>query len=156
MKYFILLLFVIVGTKGLSQESLPEETAKVIVDQYLKGYKTGDTLVMQKMMHPRITLQTMYLNTNQENVLLFINPLDLFKYVAATAPQQKWDVQVEKYVVHSDGNLGNVWVPFMFYKDGEFNYCGAYSFTLTYTDDSWKILHLVESRRVGGCFDHHD
>lgn len=154
MKYFMLIFCVLLGGKSLSQVSLPQETGKIIADQYLKGYQTGDSLRIKSMTHANLTVQTMFFNQEQENVLFNIKPSDLFKFLAANASQQKFEFRDTEYVVRSDGNLGHIWVPFFFYKNGEFAYCGALSFTLTFTDDSWKILNVAESRRIGSCFDH--
>jgi len=154
MKYFVFIICILFGGKSLSQVSLPQETGKIIVDQYIKGYQTGDTLRMKSMAHPNITLQTMFLNEDQENALLYISPSGLYKYIAANATQEKFEFRLTDYVVHSDGNLGHVWAPYFFYKNGKFAYCGSFSFSLTYTDDSWKILNVAESRRIGSCFDH--
>lgn len=154
MKYFVLILCILLYGKSLSQVNLPQETGKIIADQYLNGYQTGDSLRMKSMTHPNLTLQTMFFNREQENVLFNIKPADLFKFLAANASQEKFEFRDTEYVVHSDGNLGHVWVPYFFYKNGEFGYCGVFSFTLTFTDDSWKILNVAESRRIGSCFDH--
>ncbi len=153
MKYFALLFCILMGGKGLSQVSLPEETAKIMVDQYILGYQTGDSVRMKSMANPNLTLQIVFLSEDQENKLLYIDPSALFKHLASHAPQEKWEVKLLDYIVESDGNLGHIWTPFMYYKNGKFTYCGAFSFTVTYTDDSWKILNIVESRRIGGCLD---
>ncbi len=117
----------------------------------MNGYKTGDTLKMKSVMHPNMTMQRAYLDKEQQNVLLYTNPANLLKYAATTGQNQEWEEKLTDYVVSSDGNLVHVWTPYEFYTDGKFSHCGANSFTLVYTDDSWKILNLIDSIRIGSC-----
>lgn len=135
----------------LAQDPLSKETGKIIIDIYIDGYQSGDTLKMKSVMHPNITMQTAYVNKEQENLLLYLNPTELLKYSATSAKEQNWSEKITDYVVSSDGNIAHVWTPYEFYLNDKFSHCGANSFTLVYTDESWKILNLIESRRLGSC-----
>jgi hypothetical protein len=151
MKSILLLFSVIVSTVCFSQESISTENGKIIVGIFMDGYKAGDTLKMKSVMHPNMTMQRAYLNKEQQNVLIYIKPSDFLKYAATTSKNQQWDEKLMDYVVNSDGNVAHVWASYEFYTDGKFSHCGANSFTLIYTDESWKIFNLIDSVRIGSC-----
>ena len=130
MKSILLLFLVLISTASLSQEALSTANGKIIIDIFMNGYKTGDTLKMKSVMHSNMTMQRAYLDKEQQNVLIYIKPSDLLKYAATTGQNQEWEEKLTDYVVSSDGNLAHVWTPYEFYTDGKFSHCGANSLTL--------------------------
>ncbi len=151
MKYMLLFFLLFMGVSCFSQESLTTANGKIIVDIFMSGYQTGDTLKMKSVMHPNMTMNRAYLNTEQENVLIYIRSSELLNYAATTGKEQIWDEKLTDYIVNSDGNIAHVWAPYEYYLDGKFSHCGANSFTLVYTDESWKILNIIDSIRIGSC-----
>lgn len=151
MKSLFLFFSILIAAQGMAQESLSAENAKIIIDIFMNGYRAGDTLKMKSVMHPNMTMNRAYLNTEQENVLIYIRASDLLQYAATKGKERDWDEQLTDYIVNSDGNIAHVWAPYEYFMDGKFSHCGANSFTLVYTDESWKILHLIDSLRIGSC-----
>ncbi len=151
MKSLFLFFSILIAAQGMAQESLSAENAKIIIDIFMDGYRAGDTLKMKSVMHPNMTMNRAYLNTEQENVLIYIRASDLLQYAATKGKERDWDEQLTDYIVNSDGNIAHVWAPYEYFMDGKFSHCGANSFTLVYTDESWKILHLIDSLRIGSC-----
>lgn len=151
MKSLFLFFSILIAAQGMAQESLSAENAKIIIDIFMDGYRAGDTLKMKSVMHPNMTMNRAYLNTEQENVLIYIRASDLLQYAATKGKERDWDEQLTDYIVNSDGNIAHVWTPYEYFMDGKFSHCGANSFTLVYTDESWKILHLIDSLRIGSC-----
>lgn len=151
MKSTLLLFLVLLSTICFSQEALSTANGKIIIDIFMNGYRAGDTIKMKSVMHPNMTMHRAYLDKEQQNVLLYTNPANLLKYAATTGQNQKWEEKLTDYIVSSDGNLAHVWTPYEFYTDGKFSHCGANSFTLVYTDESWKIFNLIDSVRIGSC-----
>lgn len=151
MKSLILLFSIFMAVQSFGQESLSSENAKVIINIFMDGYRAGDTLKMKSVMHPNMTMNRAYLNTEQENILIYIRSSDLLQYAATKGKELDWDEKLTDYIVNSDGNIAHVWAPYEYYMDGKFSHCGANSFTLVYTDESWKILNLIDSLRIGSC-----
>ena len=59
-----------------------------------------------------------------------------------------WEERLLDYKINIDGNLASVWTPYQLYKNGELSYCGANLFTLVATEDGWKIMTIIDSRRA--------
>ncbi|QQX75899.1 MULTISPECIES: nuclear transport factor 2 family protein [Aequorivita] len=151
MKSVFFLFSILLAVQSFGQESLSSENAKIIINIFMDGYRAGDTLKMKSVMHPNMTMNRAYVNTEQENILMFIRASELLTYAATTGKEQVWDEKLTDYIVNSDGNIAHVWSPYEYYLNGKFSHCGANSFTLVYTDESWKILRLIDSLRIGSC-----
>lgn len=151
MKSLVFAFFMLLSFAAFSQNNLSRENGKIIIDIFIDGYQAADTLKMKSVMHPNMTMETAYLNIDQENILLYIKPSDLLIYAATKATERKWEEKLTDYIVESDGNIAHIWTPYEFFVNGEFSHCGANSFTLVYTDDSWKIFNMIGSRRIGSC-----
>jgi len=46
-------------------------------------------------------------------------------------------------VVHVQGRIALVWLPYDIYVDGEWSHCGIDTFTLLHTDGAWRIAALA-------------
>ncbi|OAB78827.1 nuclear transport factor 2 family protein [Cochleicola gelatinilyticus] len=151
MKYLFFLIVTGISTLSFSQNELSEANAKLFIDVFFDGFHSGDTLKMKSVMMPNMMMQSAYVQSDGENKVRYSRGSDFLKVIAARPEGQVWDEQILGYEVLSDGNLAHVWTPYRFYVDGKFSHCGANSFTLVYTDESWKILNIIDSRRVGSC-----
>lgn len=47
--------------------------------------------------------------------------------------------------------MANAWTNYEFWLNDEFHHCGVNSFQLLKEDDIWKIIYLVDIRRVEDC-----
>ena len=78
--------------------------------------------------------------------------IEQFLDAIANRPQeQQWEERLLDYQIQIDGNLAHVWTPYEFWLNATFSHCGANAFTLGKTNEGWKILHLIDSRRRADC-----
>jgi hypothetical protein len=73
------------------------------------------------------------------------------KAIGSRPDADKWEERLLDYKVKIDGNLAHVWTPYEFWLNDKFSHCGANAFTLAKTDEGWKIVHLIDSRRRSSC-----
>ena len=151
MKSAFLFFFIVFSPICFAQGSLSTDNGKIIIDIFMNAYQAGDTIKMKSVMHPNMTMNRAYVNTNQENIVMFIRASELLQYAATTGKGMDWEEKLTDYIVNSDGNIAHVWTPYEYYLNGKFSHCGANSFTLVYTDESWKILNVIDSLRIGSC-----
>ncbi|WP_339697453.1 nuclear transport factor 2 family protein [uncultured Marixanthomonas sp.] len=151
MKTVLYLLFLFTLTSVFAQNELSENNAKIIIGEFFRGFHERDTVRMKSVTSPHLQLRTFYLSKDGENKVRYLRIEDFLKAVAARPEDQKWEERLLDYQVQSDGNLAHVWTPYEFYLNDAFSHCGANSFTLTYTDEGWKIILVLDSRRIGSC-----
>lgn len=136
---------------GYSQNNADDAFARIIVDTFFKGFHQGDTLMMKSVMIDNLPTQTVYTNGKGEAQVVDGNVAELLRAISNRPADQTWEEKILSYQIQVDGNLAHVWTPYEFWLNGEFSHCGANAFTLGKTEDGWKILHLIDSRRKGGC-----
>ncbi len=149
---FLFSICLICSTLSISAQKIFTETAaREVVDIFFDGFHKGDTLIMNSVLAPNVTLQSA--SKNREGVdTLEVSDFGKFKKSIATRPDdQLWKEVLLDYTVSIDGNLAHVWTPYEFYFNGKFSHCGANAFTIAKLEDGWKIVHLIDSRRRGDC-----
>lgn len=151
MKFLPLLLTLLISSSCFAQNDFTETDAKQVIDTFFEGFHQGDTLKMASVMIKDLPTQTVFANQQGENKISNSDGNNLLVAIANRPPEQKWDERLLDYRVQIDGNLAHVWTPYEFWLNGNFSHCGANAFTLAKTDDGWKIVHLIDSRRRSSC-----
>ncbi len=155
MKFFLLSLCLISSTISFSQDSFSEADAKSIIATFFEGFHEGDTLKMKSVISADLIMQTAFADQEGKNKVI-TEPIEGLLNAIANRPDseasgQIWDERLLDYTVQIDGNLAHVWTPYEFWFNGVFHHCGANAFTLVKSDDGWRIIHLIDSRRKNGC-----
>ena len=66
----------------------------------------------------------------------------------ATIPSDiKFEERILSYTIQVDGTMAHVWTPYEFYVNEKLSHSGVNAFTLFKENDSWKIIHLIDTRR---------
>ena len=153
MKLLITMVFVSISAITFSQDSFSENDAKQLIDTFFEGFHKGDTLIMKSVMVENLPNQTVFTNKEGKANVIDGNISEFLKAIANRPADQVWEEKLLDYKVQIDGNLAHVWTPYEFWFNGNFSHCGANAFTLAKTEEGWKIVHLIDSRRKEGCKD---
>jgi len=151
MKSPLLLFSILFSIAAVGQNSFTEANARQIIDTFFEGFHKGDTLLMKSVMTDDLVMQTAFTDKEGNNKITNDTSEDLLNAIASRPEDQKWDERLLDYKVQIDGNLAHVWTPYEFWFNDSFSHCGANAFTLVKTDDGWKIIHLIDSRRKSTC-----
>ncbi len=151
MKSFLLICCFLCSGICLGQNSFNEAKARQIIDTFFDGFHKGDTLLIKSVMGNEVVMQTAFTNKEGNNLLRTEEASSLLNAIANRTGDQKWEERLLDYKVQIDGNLAHVWTPYEFWFNDSFSHCGANAFTLAKTDDGWKIIHLIDSRRKESC-----
>lgn len=49
------------------------------------------------------------------------------------------------------GNMGSVWTPYTFYRNGSLSHCGIDLFDMAKVDGRWRILNITFTIETEGC-----
>jgi len=151
MKFLFTLGFLIITTAGISQSIFTKKDAQELIDTFFEGFHKGDTSIMRSVIVRDLPTQTVF--TDREgNHRIVDSSIEQFLDAIANRPQeQRWEERLLEYEIQIDGNLAHVWTPYEFWLNASFSHCGANAFTLGKTNEGWKILHLIDSRRREDC-----
>ena len=59
----------------------------------------------------------------------------------------KFFEKIISFSIQVDGAMAHAWTPYEFYINEKLIHKGVNAFTLFKEDNSWKIIHLIDTRR---------
>lgn len=143
MQKVIVFIATLVSSIVLSQNSEPKE----IVDEFFIGFHAKDSLLLQKVCHTDMKLQTVT-NAKESSRLKTEMVTDFYKSIASIPDNVKVLEKITDYKVQIDGNMAHVWTPYEFYVNGQLSHVGVNSFTMILEPNGeWKIVHIIDTRR---------
>lgn len=131
-----------------------DETAKVkaAIDTFFEGFHKGDTAIMKSVMMSKVTMQTAFINKEGKGVFVDDGgPDKLLNAIANRPADQKWDERLTNFDIKIDANLAVAWVDYEFWFNDNFSHCGVNSFNLVKTENKWRIIYLIDSRKKENC-----
>ena len=124
-----------------------EETAiKHSISVFFEGLQTGDTLKIQTVCHKDMKLQSI-MEKNTGGALSIQSNAEFYKSIAAIPKNIKIEERLLSYKIQVDGSMAHVWTPYEFYVNEKQSHIGTNSFTLLLENNSWKIVHIIDTRR---------
>lgn len=124
-----------------------EETAiKQSISVFFEGLQTGDTLKIQTVCHKDMKLQSI-MEKNTGGALSFQSNSEFYKSIATIPKNIKIEERLLSYKIQVDGSMAHVWTPYEFYVNEKQSHIGTNSFTLLLENNSWKIVHIIDTRR---------
>ncbi len=120
------------------------------VNNVFEAMRTNDSTLLKSCFVKGPNTFTVYRNEDGETTLV---KDDFQRFIEAVGKPKKqvWNEPIWDEKVEIDGGLASVWVDYAFYVDDKFSHCGVDAFHLVKKDNSWKIFHLVDTRRKHDC-----
>ncbi|WP_266362697.1 nuclear transport factor 2 family protein [Tellurirhabdus rosea] len=142
----ILVLLSLIASPALAQTG--EQTAvRATIDRMFDGMRKIDTVQFRSVFAPGATLRS--IGKNKEGITgVQITPIPAF--IAAIGKQKPGalDERLGGYDIKIDGDMAVAWTPYSFFLNGKQSHCGVNSFTLVKLSNEWKILSIIDTRRV--------
>lgn len=148
MKTLRLLIAMLISSACFAQNSFSEENAKQYIDVFFDGFHKKDTVKMRSVMVNNLRMYTAYKSITEGDKVSLYSGAGFLKLVASREEGVKWEERLLDYDINIDGNLASVWTPYQFYINDVLSHCGANHFTLVATEEGWKIMTIIDSRRV--------
>jgi hypothetical protein len=143
MRQLFILLFFGLSIGVFAQE---EKAIKQSISVFFEGLQTSDTLKIQTVCHKDMKLQSI-MEKNTGGALSFQSNSDFYKSIAAIPKNIKIEERLLSYKIQVDGSMAHVWTPYEFYVNEKQSHIGTNSFTLLLENNSWKIVHIIDTRR---------
>ena len=120
------------------------------INQLFEGMKTGDSNLVRDAFHNDVKMQTIFTTKTGDTKLRDEN-LQGFLIAVGTPHEGVWNEKITKTHIQMDAQMAHAWTNYEFYVDDKFIHCGVNSFQLVKLNNVWKIIYLVDTRRVKGC-----
>ncbi len=122
------------------------ETPQQAVEQFFEAFHKKDTSALRSFFNEHSTIRTIVNSENVKGLISTDELNDFLKMMASIPEDMQFLEKIEEYKVEVDGQLAHIWTPYSFYIDEKLSHTGVNSFVLTYSDDQWKIVHLIDTR----------
>lgn len=120
------------------------------ITQLFDGMRTSDSNLVKSVFYKDATLQTVF-TTKTGETKLHEEQISEFAKAVGTPHDGVWNEKITKIHIQIDGALAHAWTNYEFFVDEKFIHCGVNSFQLMKTNNEWKIISIVDTRRTTNC-----
>lgn len=143
-----LLLFSLLGLHSISwsqADSSDHSAIRTVIDQLFDGMRSGDSSLVRFVFHADARAYTSIQNDGVFQ--LHSGSIDEFVGAVGTPHDEVWDERISNVQLDVDGGIAQVWMDYSFYLGNRLNHFGVNAFQLVKTDEGWKIIHLMDTRK---------
>lgn len=150
-RFYLFFICSILITTVVSAQDLNEEVAvKATINLLFDGMRKSDTTLLKKAFAANNIMQTI-VKTKDGKAMVRTESLANFIKSVGTPHNEIYDERIVFTKILIDDNLASVWTDYKFYVGEKFSHCGVNSFQLFKSDDGWKIIYLIDTRRKDKC-----
>ncbi|MFV8361299.1 nuclear transport factor 2 family protein [Flavobacterium sp. LS1P3] len=142
MRKIVVLIVLFTSTYSQAQN---QEIQKV-VETFFEAFHAKDTLKLKSLCEDTMILQSISENAKGTK-LSNEKPQVFFKSIASIPAELKFQEKIMSYAIQVDGSMAHAWTPYEFYVNDKLSHKGVNAFTLFKKENSWKIIHLIDTRR---------
>lgn len=136
---------------ALAAQNQEEEAVKHTITAFFKAFHEKDSLALYDVVHKTIQVQTVKNDSNEHSVLKTEAYSSLVNAIITIPDSIHFEERILDYSIQIDGAMANAWTTYEFWLNNEFHHCGVNSFQLFKENKEWKIIYLIDTRRVGDC-----
>ena len=119
---------------------------KKVVETFFEAFHAKDTVQLKGLCDETMILQS--ISENAKGIKLSNESAQaFFKSIGSISKEVKFQEKILSYAIQVDGSMAHAWTPYEFYVNGKLSHKGVNAFTLFRKDNSWKIIHLIDTRR---------
>jgi ketosteroid isomerase-like protein len=147
--FFSILIIGFINSQTKAQNS-DKELVLQQIETLFDGMRAGDSSAVSKVFMSDASMQSIS-KDREGNARISSSSLASFKNAVGTPHEQVWDERVANIQINIDGDMATAWVPYSFYIGDKFSHCGVNSFQFLRTENGWKAISIVDTRRRTNC-----
>ncbi|SOD20256.1 nuclear transport factor 2 family protein [Pedobacter xixiisoli] len=134
----------------LYAQNTEESSIKKTINQLFDGMRKSDSTLVRNAFNQGAILQTIA-NTKEGRTVVRSSDVNAFIASIAKPHPEIYDERITFTKILIDDNLASVWTDYKFYIGKRFSHCGVNSFQLVKTENGWKTVYLIDTRRKENC-----
>ena len=146
-----LLIFFAFSLFNSHAQSDTRQEVRATIDYFFEGFHKRDTTQMRSVLGDSLHMQRIGRDATGSPVLVNESAEAFLASMANLPDTLKIEERLLEYRIQTDGDMAHAWTPYEFYLQGAFHHCGVNSFQLFHDGTRWKIIYLVDTRRVKDC-----
>ena len=124
-----------------------EIKVKKVVNQFFESLNKQDTILYKKILF----MEGQIWSINNTSKLSSTSMRFFRDDIKSFNPDEIWEEIPLSYDIKIHGGIAMAWVPYEFKVNGKFTHCGIDIFTLTETNEGWKIISASYTKYLDGC-----
>jgi hypothetical protein len=147
----VFLFMCILGISMARAQMDQEKAVKSTIERFFEGFHQRDTALMRSALGADIHMQRIGKDPDGKPVLRNESIGDFLTSMANLPDTLQIQERLLDYQIQTDGAMAHAWTPYEFYLQGKLHHCGVNSFQLFHDGEGWRIIYLVDTRRVADC-----
>lgn len=139
-------LFILVFFCSYFVEAQNQEIQQTI-ETFFDGFHQKDSLKMKSVCAEKMLLQSIS-ESKAGTKLRDERPSEFYKSIATIPSDVLFQENILSYNIQVDGTMAHAWTPYEFYINGKLSHSGVNAFTLFKENDKWKIIYIIDTRRL--------
>ncbi len=135
----------------LSAQDSEQEAIKKTIMGFFEGFHRQDSVMIKETVDQNIILQTIGTDSLGKIKVSTEAFSDFLKSIVGIPKTTQFQEVIQSFSIQVDGPMANAWTPYVFSLNGGFHHCGVNSFQLVKDREQWKIIYLIDTRRMEGC-----
>ena len=149
----IVLIIPIFGLADDPGKKPPDENEKkavrAVIDQLFDGMRAGDGEMVRSVFDTSAVMRSV--GSRQGKPVMSMGSVERFVNVISSPRDEVYDERIWDVEINVDGDLASAWMKYAFYRGDTFSHCGVNSFQLFKSEDGWKVVFLIDTRRREPC-----
>ncbi len=128
------------------------KAVKIAVETLFDGMRAGDSSMVHSVFMDDVRMFSSTLAEDGTSSLR-AGSLNSFLKAVGSPHDAVWDENIWNLRIDIDDHLAHAWMDYTFYAGDQLSHCGVNAMQLVKNDDSWKIIHLIDTRKKEGCME---
>ena len=142
--------FSVFGQNNSKKSSLKsKEEVRAVVYQMFDAMRAGDSSILRPLFANDIVSASAF--EREGKSMMRGGDMEQFIKAVGTPHDEIWNEKIWDLQIHVDANMATAWMKYAFFRGDTFSHCGVNNFVLFKSDEGWKIVHLMDTRRKEEC-----
>ncbi len=142
--------FLIILTLGLSKITIAqtdEAQIKNTIETFFEGMYKRDTTLLKSVLHKDCSLNSINIKPKQAASQKSESLAGFLKSISTIPANVILEERLLDHKIQVDEALAIDWTPYEFYVNQKLSHQGTNVFTLTKTENTWKIFAIIDTRK---------
>jgi ketosteroid isomerase-like protein len=135
---------------GHAQQS-QEKAVEIAIKDFFEAFHAQDSTLLREKVTADIRMQTIGKSSTGTDSVITVAFESFVNSIVRIPDTLAFEERLLSISAKVDGSMAQAWTPYEFWIDGKLSHCGVNSFQLFKENNSWKILHIIDTRRREGC-----
>lgn len=147
MKKIFIGIILTLGFSKITFAQTEEAQIKKTIETFFEGMYKRDTTLLKSVLHKDCSLNSVSIKPNQASSQKSESMAGFLKSIGTIPANVVLEERLLDHKIQIDEALAIDWTPYEFYVNQKLSHQGTNVFTLTKTENTWKIFAIIDTRK---------